>query len=142
MKEELAKKLTESYPHLYHRSSETRPPPFTLFGFECGDGWYGLLDEVSAKLEALIVQLPEGDCFADDAKDDCPPRRDNFYAAQVKEKFGSLRFYMSMETEEMSEAIRKAEEKSEETCMECGAEGEIRVERGWWYCSCESHKRT
>lgn len=51
-------------------------------------------------------------------------------ASQVKEKFGTLRFYMTSETEEMSAAIREAEHKSAETCEDCGSPGVLR--RGGW----------
>lgn len=44
-------------------------------------------------------------------------------ASQVKEKYGSLRFYMTCATNEMSDLIYQAEEESENTCETCGALG-------------------
>ncbi|MEK7090164.1 MAG: hypothetical protein AAB930_01100, partial [Patescibacteria group bacterium] len=44
------------------------------FGFECGDGWFGLIKKLCEKLKDL------------DLKD--------FRVTQVKEKFGGLRFYV------------------------------------------------
>lgn len=60
-----------------------------------------------------------------------PPCR----AIQVKEKFGSLRFYMTSSTDEMEAAIEEAVEKSAVTCEECGKPGKI-LWGGWFYCRC------
>lgn len=61
-----------------------------------------------------------------------PPR-----AAQVKEKFGTLRFYMTHQTEEMSDIIRTAEMKSAKTCEECGKPGKLKG-HGWYSLRCSS----
>lgn len=58
-----------------------------------------------------------------------------FRASQVKEKFGSLRFYMTASTDEMEDIIREAEHKSRVTCEGCGKRGKI-VGGGWLYCRC------
>ena len=57
-------------------------------------------------------------------------------ASQVKEKFGTLRFYMTTETEEMSALIREAEERSAVTCEECGSPGTCR-DGGWILTLCD-----
>lgn len=51
-------------------------------------------------------------------------------ASQVKEKFGTLSFYMTSATEEMWKLISEAEKKSGEICEDCGAPGELRP-GGW-----------
>ena len=61
-------------------------------------------------------------------------------AVQVKEKMGTLRFYMSAETEAIREAIEEAQARSEIICEVCGAPGELRGEK-WVYTLCEEHKR-
>lgn len=47
MKAELEKKLVNDYQELY--IDHTRPPSESLmcFGFECGDGWYNIVDALS-----------------------------------------------------------------------------------------------
>jgi len=61
-------------------------------------------------------------------------------AAQVKEKFGSLRFYMTIGTDEIYELIDKAEALSCKTCEECGESGEARS-GGWIRTLCDTcHK--
>lgn len=52
-------------------------------------------------------------------------------ASQVKEKFGCLRFYMSSETDEMSDLIEEAEEESSVTCSNCGLPGLPGNKGGW-----------
>lgn len=56
-------------------------------------------------------------------------------ASQIKEKFGTLRFYMTSETDEMSAIIDKLESQSSKTCEECGKPGKTRG-RGWLYTRC------
>lgn len=68
----------------------------------------------------------------------CPGYRPNHpRAAQVKEKFGGLRFYMTHYTDEMSALIREAEQKAEQTCEVCGVVGESRG-GGWIKTLCDS----
>jgi len=57
-------------------------------------------------------------------------------ASQVKEKYGSLRFYMSSSTEEMEDLITEAEVKSEVICEDCGADGELCSSGSWFRTIC------
>lgn len=57
-------------------------------------------------------------------------------ASQVKEKFGTLRFYMTSELPGMHEHIREAERQSAETCELCGAPGKV-IDGGWITTRCE-----
>jgi hypothetical protein len=82
---------------------------------ETGDGWCAIIYELSAELERLIGKLP-------------PEERNNYYAVQVKEKFGLLNFYMSKATEGMRSLICEAEGKSASTCEECRQQGKLRGE--------------
>jgi len=57
---------------------------------------------------------------------------------QIKEKFGGLRFYIGAGTEEIFDAINRAEDESQHTCEECGQPGTIEAnETGWLKCLCE-----
>lgn len=49
---------------------------------------------------------------------------------QVKEKFGTLRFYIGAASDEVRNRVSRAEMESDTTCEECGAPGEIRG-GGW-----------
>jgi tRNA G26 N,N-dimethylase Trm1 len=59
-------------------------------------------------------------------------------ASQVKQKYGTLRFYMTHESEEMSKLINLAEQESETTCEVCGNSGKVR-EGGWIRTLCDHH---
>lgn len=96
-------KLTERYPKLYR---------FTK-AIDCGDGWFDIIDELSGKLEAMINEVEE-------------EFEQTFYATQVKEKYGTLRFYMSGTTDAMDAAIHKAEYLSSKICDVCGKPGKTR----------------
>lgn len=98
--------------------------------FECGEGWSDIIEELADKLESLIVTYIENI--------ENPEERELFpSAAQVKEKYGTLRFYMRTETEEMSDLIEEAERKSRITCENCGKEGKLRDKMGWYSTSCD-----
>jgi hypothetical protein len=56
-------------------------------------------------------------------------------ASQVKEKYGTLRFYMTSGTDEMYAITDKAERQSSVTCEFCGKPGKLRG-RGWLYTRC------
>lgn len=58
-------------------------------------------------------------------------------AAQVKEKFGGLRFYMTIESDEITTLIREAEALSFKTCEECGQPGESRG-ASWVHTLCKN----
>jgi hypothetical protein len=55
--------------------------------------------------------------------------------AQVKEKFGGLRFYADDVPEAGEDLIRKAEGDSYHICEECGEPGKLRA-KGWWKTRC------
>jgi hypothetical protein len=59
---------------------------------------------------------------------------------QVKEKFGTLRFYYTGGDDEISGMVRMAESMSGVTCEECGNPGERRGS-GWIYTACDTHTK-
>jgi len=97
--------------------------PFAHRGFECGDGWYDLVD-------ALCLQLQ----FA--TKNGAP----QVVASQVKEKFGKLRFYTCGHSAEQEGMIELAETMSARLCEVCGNRGRI-VEERWLRTRCPEHQK-
>lgn len=110
MSPHLTKKLKETFPELYHNLG---------WGFECGNGWFNILWRLSKD----ILPLAQGR---------------EMYAMQVKEKYGTLRFYMNQTTDEIEKRIEQAEEETEVTCETCGEPGKIR-EGGWISVRCDKH---
>jgi hypothetical protein len=105
-----------AFPYLYRTGAS----------FECLDGWSDLLWQLSTKLEELISQLPESERAA-------------YFAVQVKEKWGKLRFYLSTSTEDMDTVIYEAEEQSGHLCERCGAPGALLAHGGWVMTRCAEH---
>lgn len=130
MKKELDEALCKDFPQLYRDRCGDMRNTCMCWGFECGDGWEQIIRSLSAVLSAQIKNLP--------SKYD--ETRDRFRASQVKEKFGTLRFYMSYETEEMYGAISMAEEMSAITCEVCGKPGKL-YNDGWCVTRCEECRR-
>ncbi len=165
MNPELDKKLCEAFPILYQDREAPMQSTCMCWGFP-GDGWFQIIWDLSEKLEALLGKLPKDMCYCGHNRTshsiprDCPSlpqyrREGESYesltceqcnchkfcdhrpkAVQVKEKFASLRFYMSAETDEMSVLIRAAEKLSVITCEDCGKKGKIRNDIGWYLTLC------
>lgn len=55
---------------------------------------------------------------------------------QVKEKFGTLRFYIGRTTDEMEARINQAENESAVTCEECGKTATLKG-TGWVVTNCD-----
>lgn len=123
MKDKLDEALVKDFPNLYRDRHTDMMTTCMCWGFP-GDGWEPLIRKLSAKLEKLILDLPE-----DDRKECC--------ASQVKEKFGTLRFYMSSSNKEMEALIDEAEAESAVTCEHCSAPGKLR-QRSWWLTLCDT----
>jgi len=117
MRKELEQKLVKKYPNLYKNYNASIYESAMGWGFTCGDGWYDLIDWLSNVLEAI------GGVVAD----------------QVKEKFGSLRFYYSFPngtSQQIADAVRhlvtEAEYRSLTTCETCGKPGGLKLNKIKW----------
>jgi hypothetical protein len=125
VKEELDNKLVKAFPLLYKDRNAPMQSTAMCWGFP-GDGWFNIIWDLSSKLEPLIQK------FIDENQDtELYPK-----AAQVKEKYGGLRFYMTCDTDEISNLVEKAEALSLKTCEACGKPGEKRG-GGWIHTLCD-----
>lgn len=100
--------------------------------FECAPGWYDIIRDVANKIERIL----EKDAEAYRVIEGEESAYCEMYAVQIKEKYGTLRFYMSCETDEISELIRDAEVLSSQTCENCGNPGRMRG-RYWYEVKCD-----
>lgn len=87
---------------------------------DVGSGWFDILDNLCAVLQEA-TQHPDGPV----------------QAAQVKEKFGTLRFYAWPCTDEHRAMIRLAEALSGSTCEYCGQQGKLRNDHAWLKTLCD-----
>jgi hypothetical protein len=128
MNQENTEKLWSSFPNLYRDKDAPITESLIPFGFECSDGWFQLIWDLSEALEKEILELSGNE-------------RWHYRASQVKEKFATLRFHMTGSTDKMNNLINKAEEKSSQTCETCGKQGTT-YRRGWIYTSCADCEAT
>jgi len=117
MKEKLEKKLFKDFPCLYGDKDKSPRETLICFGMETGDGWHDLIRRLSIKLEPIC-------------------KKHGCRASQVKEKFGTLRFYLTFNPEETDEPIREAEKESAITCEICGKAGKLRGS-SWMSTECD-----
>lgn len=59
---------------------------------------------------------------------------------QIKEKFGTLRVYGYNINDDEQEILDRYTALSAETCMTCGAFGQMREKNRWLYVACDEHK--
>jgi hypothetical protein len=100
--------------------------------FECRDGWLDIIERLSDKLEREIKEF----YIKYEIDKDYQP----IYASQIKEKYGSLRFYMSCGTDEMFNLIDDAESESASACELCGKPGHARS-GSWYQTLCNDHAK-
>ena len=136
MKQELDKLLCERYPKMMINRNKSMMETTMCWGFECGDGWYNILNLLMSNIQhytdwnnknfekgyTQYKQVPQ------------------VTLDQVKEKFGTLRFYYTGGDEHISGMVRMAESMSSAICEECGNPGERRGS-GWIYTACDAHTK-
>jgi hypothetical protein len=148
MKDELSSKLYAKYPKLFSQKDLPASETCMCWGITCGDGWFGIIDEACEKLQKLADESNSIIEFT-----------------QVKEKFGGLRLYLSIDQNKETRIdimtnhgilvhsanpiddiwgeahiiTNEAEEKSVKTCELCGKEA-TQISRGGWISTlCEEH---
>lgn len=165
------KNIVEKYPELFERADPKSP--FAMFWFECGIGWYDIIenacfvlyqryanakwylniisqqledvagyakrssygDKVVSEEEARItLEKQKAECVVklEEAKENLPT------VAQVKEKFGSLRFYLYTVDDVSNAVTTYAEAMSTDTCEDCGCPGKT-YRMGWYRTLCPTH---
>lgn len=125
MSPEKSEKLVEIYPDLFRGNNPRKA--FPMFGFECGEGWFDLLKDLITELKAICEKEASKNSLGT-GDEVCP-----LLADQVKEKYGTLRFYTNWTNDDIETAINKAEQRSAITCEHCGAKGEVRSLKSYWY---------
>lgn len=129
MREELDRQLVEKYPKIFANRYADMQTTAMCWGFEHGDGWYDIIDSLCANIQNHIDwQEKMGNEIA------------QVVAVQVKEKFGTLRFYYAGGDDYISGLVSMAESWSAVACEECGAPG-TQNDGGWIKTLCETHRR-
>lgn len=134
--------IFDTFPKIFPRGRDVDPRENLMcFGFECDDGWfdiiYNLCDHLQKHVDGYRMGNQEGTW-----------RPLQVIGVQVKEKYGTLRFYTNglclikdgdpesyMRHEEMEGIISHACFLSGKTCEMCGDKGKKRG-FGWIKCLC------
>ena len=128
MNEANTKKLYADFPRLYR---EVIAGKRMHWGIECGDGWFDLAYKLSADVEAEANALNLN-------------QKQWPTALQVKEKFGTLSYYLAVGKRNIDgrgmlpsfvPLIEKAGEESITTCETCGKPG-ILYQSSYWHVAC------
>lgn len=123
----------------YDQLRKEFPEFYSNISFDCGEGWYDLIRELSIGIRSHIkdcsschFQMPGSLMYTESP----------FYPTQIKEKYGYLCYYISNGCYSIFDLIHKAEDKSSTICEKCGADARSRNlsendrNGGWIYTRC------
>ena len=130
MKIELEKKMVEKDPKFFEYLKENKEVITPIkFGFECGDGWYNLINTLMGciyqHIENKKKEVSEKDCDY------------SVHIVQIKEKYGGLRFYIYGGDDYVNGMISLAENLSYKVCETCGSMNNVGQTTGWIYTICK-----
>lgn len=188
MTEEQDNQLVTKYPKIFANRYKSMQETCMCWGFECGSGWYNILDQLCCNIqshidhnikvvntalqynEAIERALHGNPSFLINhfTYDDTPSAKEyaakkvheilscpepqmrtvpatipQVVASQVKEKFGTLRFYYEGGDDHIDGMVRMAEAMSSVTCEVCGVPGEMRQKGpgAWISTLCDEHAK-
>ena len=181
MKPELDKQLCEKYPKIFKNRNASQIESCMYWGIDVSDGWYDIIDalcQAATYTYTTAIMVDEADgkrlniapySYTNETTYHFEIKPPQLVADQVKEKFGTLRFYYHTELEEKMSYLKEtgkypeldkileryynyfdgivhfAETLSERTCEVTGLKGEMHVTGGGvsgWYktLNCEYAK--
>ncbi len=129
MREELDRQLVEKYPKIFANRYADMKTTAMCWGFEHGDGWYQIIDRLCNNIQHHI-----------DWQEKMGKSVPQVVATQVKEKFGTLRFYYAGGDDYIFGLVSMAESWSAVACEECGSLG-TQNSQGWIKTLCETHRK-
>ena len=126
--------LCKVFPNIFKDRYAPMTETCMCWGFDCGDGWFNIINQLCQNIQnhiewnnknfekgyAQYKQVPQ------------------VVATQVKEKFGSLRFYYDGGDDFISGLVSMAESMSGVTCECCGVPTTSRTIHGWVTTLCEA----
>ena len=127
MNKKLDKKLCKDFPKLFAQRNLPMTQTCMCWGFECGDGWYNLIYRLCEEIQGYIdnnkhLKIPQVE------------------VTQVKEKYGTLRFYYDGGNEKIDGMVWLAEGLSAYICENCGhldSKNTLKG-KGWIYNMCNT----
>ena len=125
MRQELEEKLVKRFPTWFGVNGDSRHS-LKPFVFQCGEGWFNLLWRLCVDLEPIVTELEQ-------------ETGEQFEVGQVREKLGTLRFYVSHHSDAINERIAEARTESAQTCETCGQPGNRLEVGGRIRVRCDKH---
>jgi hypothetical protein len=124
MDDKLQAKLIKKFPKIL-KAKKKSMSPFSAYGVECDDGWYDMIFNLCTELQTL-----------------CDSNGTQVTALQIKEKFATLRVYISIDDgatdaqykaqyKAINEIMNKYDDISRKTCEVTGNVGCL-YKRGFW----------
>jgi hypothetical protein len=136
MRDELDRLLCERYPKIFKMRNASMQETCMCWGFSHGDGWFDIIDSACKNIQHHIdwkqKQTPYDKMTQQEFEAEHQP-----VAAQVKEKFGGLRFYVDNCDDYVRGVIAMAESMSYRTCEHCGSPGK-QTGKGWIKTLCDN----
>jgi hypothetical protein len=133
MKQEYDNYLCTTFPKMFVNRYKPMTETTMCWGFDCGNGWYHIINQLCANIQHHIDWRNRKNEL-----DSNQPIVPQVTVDQVKEKFGTLRFYYTGGDDYIDGLVSMAESMSGVTCEECGNPGST-VGRGWLTTLCEKH---
>ncbi len=125
----LTDSLLKKYPVVFGQHKLPVTETAMCWGFSCGDGWYNIIDGLAFLIQRENEKLKENG------------ENITIQAVQVKQKYGSLRFYTNYSTDYIEGAIHMAENMSVCICEECGSTDGVTQTTGWIRTLCKRCRR-
>jgi len=125
MRKELEDYLVKTYPKLY---CDEENKPSLSYGFECEDGWFRLILWLSSYIQEYID-------FNNESAEKYPEhytKVEQVKVHQVKEKFGSLRYYIKGGDEHINAVIGFSMHISGKMCEYTGLTENVGYNRQGW----------
>ena len=153
MKKEYDEYLCRTYPKLYAQRHMSMQQTCMCWGFDVGDGWFNIINGLSMAIQSHIAHntRERWRCRKEKRKFNAmtreeqlkndwmarviPERVHQVVVTQVKEKFGTLRFYYNGGDDAIRNYVQMAECMTYVTCENCGAPGKIGGQ-GWISVKC------
>ena len=132
--EDFVNGLKTNYPEMYGD---------VYCGISIGAGWYNIIQLLSKAIHSHVRHVngrrewllkrdnPDGE--------EIPDEMEYPQVAQIKEKFGGLRFYYDGGDDYIAGLVTMAEYVADSTCEKCGAPGKRR-DGGWVRTLCDVHE--
>lgn len=159
MNSSLQQKLYDKYPKIFAQKDLDKSQTLMCWGITVGDGWFNILDTLCSQIQLHIdtprenleryqkyLQASMDRGNEEDIKywankleevKQLIEDRPQVEAVQVKEKYGTLRFYTNHYDDCVNTMINFAEEMSACTCEQCGSPG-TPTTGGWIKVQCSN----